>query len=127
MLEKILQEIEALCLGKYYVEAEKVKEIIRSHMEDDGWISCSERMPEPGKIVLINQTYSWEHYEEGAMVTIGRLRPTEKGRMPYWEFQHYRPDFRHGTIMDNGIICPGSEYVTHWRPLPAPYRPKEEN
>lgn len=115
---------------------EIIDEIIRSHMEDepvsnpnklnDGWIPVKERLPEPGEIVLVQQIYSWEHFEEGAMVTVGRLRPVEDGRMPYWEFQYYRPDFLHGTIMDNGIICPGSEYITHWQPLPAPYQPKEE-
>lgn len=91
---------------------------------NNGWIPCCKRLPEPGKIVMVFQMYSWENFEEGAMVTIGRLRPVEKDRMPYWEFQHYRPDFKHGTIMDNGIICPGSEYVIAWQPLPEPYQPK---
>ncbi len=59
-----------------------------------------------------------------AAVTVGRLRPTENGRVSYWEFQYYRPDFRDGTVLDNGIICPGSEYITHWMPLPEP--PKED-
>lgn len=92
---------------------------------NQGWISVKDRLPEPGEIVLVNQIYSWERFEEGAMVTIGRLTPKENGRMPYWEFQHYRPDFRSGTIFDNGIICPGSEYVTAWMPLPEPYEDDE--
>lgn len=90
---------------------------------NDGWIPCSERLPEPGKIVLVYQTYSFEQFEDDAAVTIGRLRT---GKKQYWEFQHYRPDFRTGTIMDNDIICPGSEYVLAWQPLPAPYQPKGE-
>ena len=28
--------------------------------------------------------------------------------------------------MDNDIICPGSEYVIAWRPLPEPYRPENK-
>ena len=27
-------------------------------------------------------------------------------------------------LMDNDIICPGSEYVIAWRPLPEPYSPE---
>lgn len=91
--------------------------------ENDRWIPCSERLPKPGEIVMVCQTYSWEQFDDKAAVTIGRLRP---GKRQYWEFQHYRSDFRTGTIMDNDIICPGSEYVIAWRPLPAPYQPKGE-
>lgn len=84
------------------------------------WISVKERLPAPGEIVLVHQIFSWERCEDGAVVTIGRLYPAEAPRQPYWEFQYYRPDSRDGTVQDNGIICPGSEYVTHWMPLPLP-------
>ena len=131
-LEKILEEIEQKkCehIDKDYIFGsgdivnglDMAMEIIRKHM-NDGWISVEERLPEPGRIVLITQTYSWENFEEGASVTIGRLSPEKNNKM--WEFQYYRPDFRSGTIMDNDIICPGSEYVIAWRPLPEPYHPE---
>ena len=127
-LEKILEEIAQLRRkasenGNFNVAAayENSMEIIRKHM-NDGWIPVEERMPEPGRIVLITQAYSWENFEEGASVTIGRLSPEKNNKM--WEFQYYRPDFRSGTIMDNDIICPGNEYVIAWRPLPEPYRPE---
>ena len=99
----------------------EARDIIRKHM-NDGWIPVDDRLPEPGRIVLITQTYSWENFEEGASVTIGRLSPEKNNKM--WEFQYYRLDFRSGTIMDNDIICPGSEYVIAWRPLPEPYHPE---
>lgn len=89
------------------------------------WIPCSERLPDIDKIVLVSQTYSWEHFEDGSSVTIGRLHQRRENTIPYWEFQWYRPDFKHRTIMDNGIICPGSEYVIAWMPLPSPYNPEE--
>ena len=133
-LKKILEEIELEkkrislsrdCSNEYAVTEisllEKIEKIIRKHM-DDGWIPVEERLPELGRIVLITQMYSWENFEEGASVTIGRLSPEKNNKM--WEFQYYRPDFRSGTIMDNDIICPGSEYVIAWRPLPEPYRPE---
>lgn len=134
-LEKILKEIDheveeymEIDFGDEYNcgikdMAKMAKKIIRKHMTD-GWISVDERLPEPGRIVLITQTYSWENFEEGASVTIGRLNPEKNNKM--WEFQYYRPDFRSGTIMDNDIICPGSEYVIAWRPLPEPYRPADK-
>ena len=126
-LESILKEIRGLekilipDTMQLMVDMEKVEDIIHKHM-NDGWIPVDERLPELGRIVLVTQTYSWEKFEEGASVTIGRLRPKKNDQM--WEFQHYRPDFRSGTIMDNGIICPGSEYVIAWRPIPEPYRPE---
>ena len=85
------------------------------------WIPVSERLPEPGMIVLVHQIYSWLRFEDGAAITIGRLRPQEPGCSSYWEFQYYRPDFKTGTVMDNDIICPGNEYVTAWQPLPEPW------
>ena len=145
-LEKILEEIDEIkvgfdtecrrecdlfdwscgaCVGECdeYIK-ERAKEIIRKHM-NDGWIPVDDRLPEPGRIVLITQAYSWEKFEEGASVTIGRLSPEKNNKM--WEFQYYRPDFRSGTIMDNDIICPGNEYVIAWRPLPEPYRPERSD
>ena len=128
-LEKILEKIikKSFCVEIREYESETVvllddvEEILEKHM-NDGWIPVERGLPEPGRIVLITQTYSWENFEEGASVTIGRLSPEKNNKM--WEFQYYRPDFRSGTIMDNDIICPGSEYVIAWRPLPEPYRPE---
>ena len=123
-LEKILEEIDIKIAGSMGRKREgllEARDIIRKHM-NDGWIPVGEWLPEPGRIVLITQTYSWENFEEGASVTIGRLSPEKNNKM--WEFQYYRPDFRSGTIMDNDIICPGSEYVIAWRPLPEPYSPE---
>ena len=110
--------------GREDYSTELVCEFIDQQPTVGGWIPCSERMPDIDKIVLVSQTYSWKHFEDGASVTIGRLHQREKNTIPYWEFQYYRPDFKHGTIMDNGIICPGSEYVVAWQPLPDPYQPE---
>ena len=131
-LEKILEEIKSSSVysetkygyGAMCVPVGAIERILRNHM-NDGWIPVDDRLPEPGRIVLITQEYSWENFEEGASVTIGRLSPEKNNKM--WEFQYYRPDFRSGTIMDNDIICPGNEYVIAWRPLPEPYRPERSD
>lgn len=115
--------IERSMLSKKLREKESVLSLLRQGGQQ--WISVEDRLPDIGSIVLIRQLYSWENNEDGAEITIGRLRPTPKGEKPYWEFQYYRPDFRKGSIMDNDIICPGSEYITHWMPLPEP--PEEAN
>lgn len=60
-------------------EMNYTEHVRRYHMEDEGWIPVEEKLPEPGEIVLVNQLYSWEHYEEGAMVTVGRLRELAAG------------------------------------------------
>jgi len=99
------------------------KNQVTSDRKTSDWISVKDRLPEVGKIVLVRQTYSWERMEDGAEITIGRLSLAADEKRTYWEFQHYRPDFRSGTVMDNDIIRPGSEYVSHWMPLPEP--PKE--
>ena len=94
-LEKILEEIDREEMNALLSEhttgykagalnmANTIKDIIRKHM-NDGWIPVDDRLPEPGRIVLITQAYSWENFEEGASVTIGRLSPEKNNKM--WEF-----------------------------------------
>lgn len=98
--------------------------MIDNQAKSNEWIPCNERLPEIGQVVLVCQTYSWERFEDGAAVTIGRLKPSENEKGVHWEFQYYKPDFAHKTIIDNDIICPGNEYVAYWQPLPEPYSPK---
>ena len=61
------------------------------HVERDGWIACSERMPEPGSAVLVSDGYQMDTavYHITDLVFVG--------------FEHVHP----------GLL-------THWRPLPPP-------
>ena len=89
-------------------------------LEKHRWIPVTERLPEVGKCVLIRQTYHaflGEHGEyEG--VTIGYLhQPTDRRCKPYF---YYAAVSDYGDMVRAQSICPGSEYVTHWMPLPEP-------
>ena len=117
-MKKLVDDHQMVLASDVLEMIEQLKDDLEQDEKENGWIPVSERLPDIDKIVLVSQTYSLEHFEDGASVTIGRLHQREKNTIPYWEFQYYRPDFKHGTIMDNGIICPGSEYVVAWKPLP---------
>ena len=79
------------------------------------WIPVTERLPEKLVPVLIQHTYM-----EYAGISIGYI--TIYG---YWEWFGYfmGDDMLHRPPVD-GLICPGSEYVIAWMPLPEPYTPE---
>lgn len=86
------------------------------------WISVKDRLPERETNVLL-----WQKYYESApyaSVTIGHLhQPGDLRRKPYWLFIAYGGDMVHPKVEDYHraeFICPGSEFVTHWMPLPKP-------
>lgn len=74
---------------------ERIVEIIRSH-SNDGWISCSEEMPEYGKPVLV--------CDKKGNVCVRAIAFERKGEK-YWSQD------KHDVIA--------------WRPLPEPYRPQK--
>lgn len=84
---------------------------------NSGWIPVSESLPEPEKNVLILQSY-----EDSTNITIGHLhQDRDFRRKPYWNWIKYGSDMVHPKIESYHraeFICPGSEYVTHWQPLP---------
>lgn len=89
------------------------------------WISVKDRLPEVGKCVLLHHTYHAFIGEHGEFesVTIGYLyQPLDKRRKPYF---YYAAVSDYGDMVRAESICPGSEFVTHWMPLPLP--PKECN
>ena len=77
------------------------------------WIPVAEKLPEKLVPVLIQHTYM-----EYAGISIGYI--TTYG---YWEWFGYfmGDDMLHRPPVD-GLICPGSEYVIAWMPLPEPYK-----
>ena len=95
-LEKILKEIEILSLGKYYIETEKIKEIIRKHM-NDGWVPVEERLPEEQKYYLVT---------------------AEDNGAPFVDCRWHK--------YGGKFNCEDGEAIIAWQPLPGPYRPGEK-
>ena len=146
VLEKILEEVKEIekkfvvghevlfALGATGMATE-IEEIIHSHMdevENGGWISVSERLPEPYKLVEVTVHCSeWISDYDSAWV-------------PENEKIHYDEEYLSGTgYADEGgdwlfydkdgceIYCDkefGTDktnvynVVTAWRPLPEPYK-----
>lgn len=115
VLEKILEEIESTTYpdegigcgledvgitDRYEASAygwdkamELVIEIIENHMEDDGWIPCSKRMPEKNTPVLVVDS---------------------QGRVCIREFIMKSKNFNEWSK--------GKIDVVAWQPLPKPYK-----
>lgn len=120
--EEVQRAIEAMQnIREFYtytdIEAKSVDLAITALRQMQGWIPCSERLPEVGNFVLIYNSYSPEEYET---LSIGMIyQPSDGRRKPYWKWLAHRKDSFYSDW-----ICPGEEYITHWMPLPEP--PKEE-
>ncbi|MCN8561486.1 ead/Ea22-like family protein [Escherichia coli] len=95
--EKRIAELEAEPVSQTY----KLNELSGNYpVTPDGWISCSERMPEKGQNVLISVNID-----------------SEAGPLIY-SARYIGSTFRRGGI----TVSPGNALgqATHWMPLPAP-------
>ena len=117
-LEKILEEIDqekknaALSIrhttgykaGQIRI-AERIEEIIRKHM-NDGWIPVEEKVPDSGIYIFLSFT-------NFTLPMIGRYEKDSDGGAFY--------------IGDEEETCVSQDlYVNAWRPLPEPYKPKQQ-
>lgn len=110
VLEKIFEEVEAHAIEfesfgmcDDYVSVGWVKGIIRSHMDDvtdanDDWIPVEDGLPEES----LNSVIGWDEYRKRSCF------------VQYW---------RGRWILGNDIE---TVKITAWRPLPKPYKPKED-
>lgn len=119
LLEKILREIWDFKKQKFDMVnpmstdkigiwcCDKISEIIRPCMKDDGWIPVnSGKLPDEGENPITRDFYEYEVTFQSDNVC--DIRHYKYGRGHWWHG---------GTIVD--------EYVTAWRPKPKPYQLKE--
>ena len=125
--EKILSEIdngiktiEPLMKGEarqiaesQIIGLEEAKKIVEKY-KDDGWIPCSEQMPEMHKIPL--------DYDEYYMISDSLL--VTDGNGVFISEYEADDDFRYGWFND-GAKCENA--ITHWMPLPKPFREEKTN
>lgn len=89
-------------------------------LTENRWIPVKEKLPEVGKCVIVRQTYHPIRGDHGEFeeVSIGYLhQPTDKRHKPYF---YWAAVSDYGDMVRAESICPGCEYITHWRPLPEP-------
>lgn len=91
---------------------EQAIEIVKQEVEqyNNGWISCSERLPENNNVVLcwvVSKTIA-----SGETFIIGSC---DRG---FWFLQTYEIGHHHFPVKDYEVIA--------WQPLPQPYHPKGE-
>lgn len=115
ILEKILEEIEKIgkiqfsSYTKPLITVEDVIKIIRSHMEDDGWI-LADQPPKDNSYILLS-------FANFSLPMVGRYEENEHGDGAY-----YLGD------CDGEDTCASQDlYVNAWQPLPEPYRVAEKS
>lgn len=72
--------------------------------KNNGWIPCSELLPEEAKVILI--------CTKTGMVDVG-------ARNVSYEHNAYRTSYRNNIFWDDEVIA--------WQPLPQPYKPQQES
>ena len=102
--EKIIDELKQESIIVDDDAGHRAVEIIEQIAEEykDGWIPCSERLPEPIRPVLVTLR-NWMN--DKYFVRVGRFHA-----------DHWKTD---EGIVENSV-------VGAWKPLPHPYQPKGE-
>ena len=126
--EKILYEIdngiktiEPLMKGEtrqiaesQIIGLEEARKIVEKYKDDTGWIPCSDRLPEMHKVPLEDDEYYM--ISDSVLVT--------DGNGVFISEYEADDDFRYGWFND-GDKCENA--ITHWMPLPKPFREEKTN
>lgn len=84
----------------------------------DGWIKCSEQMPEPGTLVLVYTPQQPGDYPEGIRIGFDYIDP--EGDDPTFWFEHGESYEHFCCVACDGMAGPAEKApYTHWMPLPA--------
>lgn len=93
---------------------EESRKIIEKYKDDVGWIPCSERMPEMHK----------EQLEDGEYYMISDSVLVTDGNSVFISDYEADGDYCYGWFND-GAKCENA--ITHWMPLPKPFREEKTN
>ena len=96
---------------EYRQIAEKCLNVLPSAQPEQGWIPCSERLPEEGHDVLITkEPFKIKGYEQEVIKAKRSVDPRSR-KIEWWS-----PEF--GALKDKAVLA--------WMPLPKPYK-EEQN
>ena len=107
VFDKLISRLEELFCGEYnteYIKKDEVLKIVNQVAEEynNGWISCSERLPDSGQSVIVS-------YKD-------RFLTQADGTCEGW---YDAPNMR---WLLSDYECSDNAEVIAWSPLPAPYK-----
>lgn len=124
------RSLEAYQQSKLIVK-QNIEEYKEKQSEMDyggGWISCEDRLPKIGQIVIVYQSFREIHGNPGTSTSIGQYLGSDDDNVPNWRFISYRANIHERLVsaymVDNWQIIGNNEYVIAWQPLPEPYCPQ---
>ena len=130
VFEKIIEALEenqtiVFNLGggkpKQSIDLDKAIEIINQTAEEynNGWIPCSERLPEEGGYYLVTY-HGWSNGDY-----LPKFDDTYVRRLHYQKSERFT-GWNHPRYCDDKAENDTNREVIAWQPLPQPYQPKGE-
>ena len=117
-LETLQAEPKTKCIAQIEVDTEEVVKRIKEEYDImDGWIPCSERLPNKKDLYMVTLKTFSDDYRFIDLLYYGKpLMPNCKVKDACW----YRSDSEWGDVVydDTDILA--------WMPLPKPYREDDE-
>lgn len=120
--------VKDLRQAAHTIEALSAKLQVVNMENGGGWISCEDRLPRIGQIVIVCQSFRGIHGNPGTSTSIGQYLGSDDDNVPNWRFISYRANIHERLVsaymVDNWQIIGNNEYVIAWQPLPEPYHPQ---
>lgn len=117
-IEALQEEPKTKCVARIEVDTEEVVKRIKEEYDImDGWIPCSERLPNKEELYMVTLKTVSDDYRFIDLLYYGKpLMPNCKVNGACW----YRSDSEWGDVVydDTDILA--------WMPLPKPYREDNE-
>lgn len=102
--------------GPYYLACPcQITPADGARVAGDGWVACSERMPEPHAVVV-----AWEPGMDRAIAAWWHDVPINGKPVRFWHQDYSECEADSGRYGNGATISARDLSVTHWRPLPPP-------